>query len=94
LEIAESKRNLYDEMKISFSDILSSKWSVNALDFVFTNPIFRNSKFTSLSDIPKSTTARFARKLSEKELLVTVEEASGRRPALFVFEPLMQLVRV
>ncbi|MFH0975559.1 MAG: Fic family protein, partial [Spirochaetota bacterium] len=38
--------------------------------------------------------ARFARVLLEKNLIVTLEEASGRRPALYSFEPLMRLVRI
>lgn len=94
LEIAESIRHLYEEMKNIFSDSLSSKWSVNALDFVFTNPVFRNNKFTASSGIPSATAARFTRILLEKELLTPLEEASGRRPALYSFEPLMKLVRV
>lgn len=94
LEIAENIKNLYAEMKHIFSDILSSKWSVNALDYIFTNPIFRNNRFTSKSGIPGPTAARFTRKLLEKELIRTLEEASGRRPALYAFEPLLKLVRV
>ncbi len=97
LEIAENIRKLYDDMKQIFSDALGSKWSVNALDFVFTNPVFRNNKFTNetYSGIPTTATAaRFSRILVEKKLLVIIEEASGRRPALYGFEPLLQLVRV
>jgi len=94
LTIAENIRTLYEEMKIVFSDALSSKWSVNALDFVFTNPVFRNNKFTTKSGIPTATAARFTRVFLEKNLIVTVEEASGRRPALYSFEPLIKLVRV
>lgn len=94
LAIAENIRTLYEDMKIVFSDVLSSKWSVNALDFIFTNPLFRNNKFTSNSGIPTASAARFTRILLEKNLLITVEEASGRRPALYSFEPLMTLVRV
>jgi len=94
LEIAESIKLLYEEMKSTFSDILSSKWSVNALDYIFTNPVFRNNKFTSNSGIPGPTAARFTRLLLENELIVTREESSGRRPALYSFEPLMRLVRV
>jgi len=94
LEIAENIRALYDNMKHEFSDVLASKFSVNALDYVFTNPVFRNNKFTSQSGIPSSTAARFTRVLLEKGLLSTLEEPSGRRPALYIFEPLMQLVRV
>jgi Fic family protein len=94
LTIVESIQNLYEEMKTIFSDVLSSKWSVNALDFVFTNPVFRNNKFTTNSGIPTASAARFTRVLLEKELIQTLEEASGRRPALYSFERLMQLVRV
>lgn len=94
LEKAENIKSLYEEMKQIFSDTLSSKWSVNALDYIFTNPIFRNNRFTSKSGIPGPTAARFTRMLLEKELIRTLEEASGRRPALYAFEPLLKLVRV
>lgn len=94
LEIAESIQALYEEMKVVFSDVLSSKWSVNALDFVFTNPIFRNNKVESGSGIPSATAARFTRILAEKGLITTLEESAGRKPALYCFEPLLQLVRV
>jgi Fic family protein len=94
LEIAERIKNLYEDMKPVFSDVLSSKWSVNALDYIFTNPIFRNNRFTSKSGIPGPTAARFTRILLDKELLRTLEESSGRRPALYAFEPLLKLVRV
>jgi Fic family protein len=94
LEIAEKIKSLYEEMKPIFSDSLSSKWSVNALDYIFTYPIFRNNRFTSMSGIPGPTAARFTRILLDKELIRTLEESSGRRPALYAFEPLLKLVRV
>lgn len=94
LQTAESIRSLYEEMKIVFGDLLASKWSVNALDFVFTNPVFRNNKFTQSSGIPSASAARFTRLLVDKGLITLVQEASGRRPALYRFEALMQLVRV
>ncbi len=94
LDIADRIRELYEEMKLIFAESLSSKWSINALDFLFTNPIFRNNSFTSKSGIPGPTASRFTRVLLEKELIITLEEPSGRRPGLYSFEPLMQLVRV
>jgi len=94
LAIAESIRELYEEMKTTFSEVLSSKWSVNALNYIFTNPVFRNNSFTSKSGIPGPTASRFTRVLLEKGIITTIEEASGRRPALYSFEPLMELVRV
>lgn len=94
LAIAENIKNLYEDMKITFSDLLASKWSINTLDFVFTNPIFRNNKFTTYSGIPPASAARFTRILLENNLLTTLEDASGRRAALYSFEPLLKLVRV
>ncbi|RLA82790.1 MAG: Fic family protein [Epsilonproteobacteria bacterium] len=94
LEIAESIKSLYEEMKVEFTDVLSSKYSLSALDYIFTNPIFRNNNFTKKSAIPNATASRFTRLLLEKELLVLVEGSSGSRAALYAFEPLIKLVRV
>ena len=94
LQIAENIKSLYEEMKQIFSDALASKWSFVALDYIFTNPIFRNNKFTSKSGIPAPTASRFTRVLLNKGLIRTIEEPSGRRPALYAFEPLLKLVRV
>ncbi|UXP32771.1 Fic family protein [Reichenbachiella agarivorans] len=94
LEIAENIRTLYEQMKNEFTDLLSSKWSLNALDFVFTNPVFRNNKFTSTSGIPTATAAIITKKLLDNGYLVQKGEASGRRAALYSFEPLMKIVRV
>lgn len=94
LAIAESVRALYERMKQEFSNALASKWSVNALDYVFTNPVFRNNRFTHHGEIPPASAARFTRVLLEHNLLRTLEEPSGRRSALYAFEPLLELVRV
>lgn len=94
LEIADNIKNLYEEMKGVFADKLNSKWCLNALDYIFTNPIFRNNKFTSKSGIPAPTAQRFTRILQNEGILLQLEEASGRSAALYSFEPLMKLVRV
>src|SRR5690606_1341680 len=94
LQIAESIKNLYEEMKTEFSDLLSSKWSLTALDFIFTNPVFRNNRFVNNTKIPVPTAAIMVKKLIDRGYLVQKEAAAGRRPALYSFEPLMRLVRV
>jgi len=94
LEIAERISSLYEEMKVEFTLILSSKWSLNTLDFVFTHPVFRNNKFTSSPEIPAATAAGITKKLLEKGCLEEKEKAAGRRAALYSFEPLMEIVRV
>ena len=90
---SEEIRDLYEKLKEKFREVLSSQWSINALDFVFANPVFRNNFFTSRSGIPKQTAQGFTRLLLEAQLITTVIPASGRRPGLYAFEPLLQIVR-
>lgn len=93
LEKAEEIKALYDRMKDVFRDVLSSQWSTNALDFVFSTPVFRNNAFTRKSGIPTSTAQRITKALLEQNLLITVSPASGRRAAMHAFEPLLKIVR-
>jgi Fic family protein len=93
LLVAENTRRLYEEMKGRFAELLKSSKAVTALDFVFRNPVFHNSRFTKQAGIPPHTAARFVRILLAENLLVPVREASGRRAAIHRFEPLLQLVR-
>lgn len=94
LTVAESIRSLYEDMKHRFASLLSSKWSVRALDYIFSEPIFRNNSFTKKSGIPAATASRFTRVLLDQGLLQTIRPAAGRRPATYRFEPLMKRVRV
>ncbi len=93
LDKAEQIRSLYEEMKERFGAILSSRWTINALDFMFTRPMFRNNLFTGRSGIPGPTAHKFTRSLLDAGLLRTVAPSAGRRPALYAFEPLLSLVR-
>jgi Fic family protein len=91
---AERIKALYDDMKVVFADTLGSKWSMKALDYVFTNPVFRNSQFMRKSGIPPPSARRFTRVLAERHIIKTLIPGSGRRAALYSFEPLMELVRI
>lgn len=94
LEVAEKIKALYDEMKEVFTNVLASKYSINVLDFVFTNPVFRNNKFTCASGVPHNSAAKFSKRLVDSGLLVVLEEGAGSRAAMYSFEPLISLVRV
>lgn len=93
LEAAQGISDFYDEMKPRFIDLLSSKYAVAALDYFFTYPLFSNSRFTNRAGIPSQTAARFTRVLLQEGLLQAVSKASGRRSAIYRFEPLMKRVR-
>jgi len=94
LQIAEKIKNLYEDMKAEFAELLSSKWNMEILDFIFTYPVFRNNRFVKNTGIPAATGALIIKKLVEQGYLRQIEEASGRRAALYSFEPLLKMVRV
>ena len=45
-------------MKGRFTELLASKYATHALDYIFTNPVFRNSRFTKNAGIPSHTAGR------------------------------------
>ena len=93
LAAAQDIQALYGDMKERFATLLSSKYAIAALDYLFTNPVFSNSRFTREAGIPPQTAARFSRVLLAEGLLQVVREASGQRSAVYRFEPLMEKVR-
>lgn len=94
LTIAENIRELYEEMELVFTDILSSKHALIVLDFVFTYPVFRNTNLAEKTGIPTATSNRFTKALYENDILQITEEGSGRKSTRYSFEKLMDLVRV
>jgi Fic family protein len=86
-------RTLYEDMKERVRMLLSSQWSTKALDFLFERPVFRNNAFTQKSGVPHGTAYRFINLLLEDKILRTIVPASGRRAAMYAFEPLLKIVR-
>ena len=84
---------LHEEMKARFHDELNSRWAADAVDFMFANPTFRNNRFTASSGIPQHVAMDITRKLRETGLLVQVAPGAGRRPAMYAFQPLIDIVR-
>ncbi|MEZ6127688.1 MAG: Fic family protein [Planctomycetaceae bacterium] len=96
LNVVNQIRDLYENMKSVFSEITGSKHAISLLDAVFTNPVFRNQQICKRSGIPPATVNRFTNALlaDERNLLKTARPAAGRRAAVYVFEPLLELIRV
>lgn len=84
--------NLYEDTKDLVVDLVSSRFTIQAIDALFERPIFSSTKFQQLSEIPKQSSYRILGALEEGDVIEEVREASGRKPALYVFEPLLDIV--
>jgi Fic family protein len=93
LQTAKRITTLYDEMKEPFREMSGSKWHIAAQDSIFENPIFKNSQLIKRSGMPKHVATRITKLLHEGGLLKELRPSSGRRGALYMFEPLMEIVR-
>lgn len=86
-------QTLYGETRETLRDLLKSRWSVDALNYIFANPIFRNNRFTRESGIPKPTANTFTNRLLEAGILKTIVPPAGRAPGLYYFPALMEIVQ-
>lgn len=93
LHTAQNIMSLYEEMKEPFREISGSKWHLAAQDGIFESPVFKNSQLIKRTGMPKHVATRITKLLHESGLLRELRPASGRRGALFMFEPLMEIVR-
>lgn len=95
LSAIQQVRDLYEDMKMIFSEVTGSKHAIALLDAVFTAPVFRNQQICKLTDIPPATVNRFTKALlaDDRRLLKTARPAAGRRPAVYSFEPLLEIIR-
>ncbi|MCB1389444.1 MAG: Fic family protein [Rhodobacteraceae bacterium] len=84
---------LYEAMKLRFREELKSEWAIEALDFMFANPSFKNNKFTAHDRIPAHVAASMTRKLREVGILSQIQPGAGQRPAIYGFKPLIDIIR-
>jgi Fic family protein len=82
---------LYEDKKKLMVDLTHSQYSIHALDFIFSRPIFKSSDFSRINEIPASTAKRILAVLRDNNILTTISEAKGRRSAVFAFRKLINI---
>jgi Fic family protein len=93
IDIVGRIQALYEEMREKLRDLLRSRWSGDVLNYIFANPIFRNSRFTRDSGIPKPTANGFTNRLVEAGILSVLIPPAGRAPGLYSFPALLEIVQ-
>ncbi|MDA0744836.1 Fic family protein [Brevundimonas aurantiaca] len=94
IQTADRIFTLYGEMRELFRVVLNSQFHDQALDFVFSSPVFRNDRFVDRSGIPAASARSLSRRLVDAGLLRTIEPSAGRRAALYAFDPLLDLLKI
>lgn len=99
--ISQAKKNndqtrqivsLYESMKEKIVAATHSQFAVNCLDFIFNRPVFNSGKFYEESGIPRASASRLITAMESNDLITCIEKGSGRRPSLYIFQPLLDIV--
>lgn len=83
---------LYDEMKGIMAEKTHSQWAIQCLDYIFTQPIFNTRDLNRSSNVPKTSAARLLKAMEENDILECVRRGVGRRPSLFAFRKLLNII--
>ncbi len=89
---AKHVANLYNELKIEIQEISKSRNAIQIQDFLFSKIMFETPDFTRASGLSKPHAARVLKNLLEHKVVKTISSASGRRPAIYAFTALMEII--
>lgn len=92
IDKAQQILDLYNDMKQRMVDYTRSQYAMQALDCLFTIPIFSSREFQNQTDIPKASASRIINSLKENDVIQTLEESRGRKPAIYHFSELTKII--
>jgi Fic family protein len=81
--------DLYEEMRLFFSEVVPTRYAAKALNALFSMVAFKSTDFQKIAGIPEGSTQRLLRALGDHGIIVTARERRGRRPAIYAFPELI-----
>lgn len=91
-EKAKKILNLYSEMKEKVAEITHSQFIMQVIDSLFKSPIFSSSFFRQKSRIPRASAIRILNQLKNNNIISILEEPKGKKPAVYIFDKLIEIV--
>ena len=89
---AKQITQLYGEMKNIIREVSKSRNAIQIQDFLFSKIMFETPDFTKSTKLSKPHAARIIRNLLEHKIIEIISHAKGRRPAIYAFSPLMEII--
>jgi len=83
--------NHYFKMRDYIVERTRSQYAHQLLDALFDKPIFRSSDIQKKSKIPKQSLMPMLKQLQDDKVLIFIRQASGRMPAILVFQKLLEI---
>lgn len=87
MEIIDLQREISREA----SHVINSKYAPQAIEAIFSSPIFDTNYFLKVSEIPRPSAVQILNKLVENNTLFIHREGRGNRPNVYVFPRLITI---
>ena len=81
-------------MGVKVPEITGSRYSIQAIDAIFSRPVFNTREFSKASAIPKESTTKILRELRENQILDVLRQGKGRRPTTYIFNKLIEITQM
>lgn len=81
----------YFKMRDYIVERTRSQYAHQLLDALFDKPVFRSSDIQKKSKIPKQSLMPMLKQLQDDKILRVIRQASGRMPAVLVFQKLLEI---
>lgn len=83
--------DLYNDMKTIVPDVTHSQYSIQAIDALFSQPIFKSPHFTTNMGINRMAAQRILRELAKHDILDILIHGKARRPSVYAFNKLLDI---
>jgi Fic family protein len=85
--------DLYEVKKGKISAITHSQYAIKTVDALFRSPVFTTTRFILESNIPKFSAIRIIKQLRQRKILTLIKKGSGKTPATYLFDKLIDIVK-
>ncbi|MCD6471714.1 Fic family protein [Candidatus Aerophobetes bacterium] len=85
--------DLYEKEKEHIQAITRSQYVIKILDTLFARPVFSTTDFIRESGISKPSVMRFMKLLEKEGIISVLRKGSGRKPCIYIFNKLLQIVK-
>lgn len=89
---AKQVARLYEEMKSTIQTVTKTRSAIEIQGFLFTKIMFETPDFTQHASLSKPQAARVLKNLLKNGIVKTISPAKGRRPAIYGFTRLMEII--
>ncbi|WP_420463318.1 Fic family protein [Candidatus Palauibacter sp.] len=88
----EAVFNLFEETTRWFSAVTRSRGAIDALRWLFANPVFSSSDFVRTTRSSRRTSLRWIATLYDRGILSEIATSAGSRPRILAFPALLNIV--